>query len=61
MHFLGSASAFQGRPLKELTLNIHSTRERLLASSMICGMAFLGLSATQASADAQPDECRPGD
>ncbi len=33
-------------------MNIHSTRERLLASSMICGMAFLGLSATQASAAA---------
>jgi len=33
-------------------LNIHSTRERLLASSMICGAAFLGLSATQASAAA---------
>ena len=30
----------------------NSTRERLLASSMICGMAFLGLSATQASAAA---------
>jgi iron complex outermembrane receptor protein len=33
-------------------LKIQSTRERLLASSMICGMAFLGLSATQASAAA---------
>jgi iron complex outermembrane receptor protein len=33
-------------------LKIITTRERLLASSMICGMAFLGLSATQASAAA---------
>jgi len=31
-------------------LKIQTTRERLLASSMICGAAFLGLSATQASA-----------
>ncbi len=29
---------------------MNSTRERLLASSMICGAAFLGLTATQASA-----------
>jgi iron complex outermembrane receptor protein len=35
-----------------LTLKIQSTRERLLASSMICGAALLGLSATQASAAA---------
>ena len=33
-------------------MKIQSTRERLLASSMICGVAFLGLSATQASAAA---------
>jgi iron complex outermembrane receptor protein len=33
-------------------LKINSTRERLLASSMICGAAFLGLSATQAAAAA---------
>ena len=33
-------------------MKIHSNRERLLASSMICGAAFLGLSATQASAAA---------
>ncbi|WP_394762394.1 TonB-dependent receptor plug domain-containing protein, partial [Phenylobacterium sp.] len=33
-------------------MKIHSTRERLLASSMICGAAFLGLSATQAYAAA---------
>jgi iron complex outermembrane receptor protein len=33
-------------------LKTNSTRERLLASSMICGAAFLGLSATQASAAA---------
>ncbi|MFL5298420.1 MAG: TonB-dependent receptor domain-containing protein [Phenylobacterium sp.] len=33
-------------------MKINSTRERLLASSMICGVAFLGLSATQASAAA---------
>ena len=32
------------------TLKINPTRERLLASSMICGAAVLGLSATQASA-----------
>ncbi len=31
-------------------MKINPTRERLLASSMICGAAFLGLSATQASA-----------
>jgi outer membrane receptor protein involved in Fe transport len=37
-------------------LKIQSTRERLLASSMICGAAFLGLSATQAfAADAAAD------
>jgi outer membrane receptor protein involved in Fe transport len=35
-----------------LTLKIQNTRERLLASSMICGVAFLGLSATQAFAAA---------
>jgi iron complex outermembrane receptor protein len=33
-------------------LKIQNTRERLLASSMICGAAFLGLSATQAAAAA---------
>ena len=33
-------------------MKIQSTRERLLASSMICGAAFLGLSATQAAAAA---------
>jgi iron complex outermembrane recepter protein len=33
-------------------LKIQSTRERLLASSMICGVAFLGVSATQAFAAA---------
>ncbi|HEY2750355.1 TonB-dependent receptor domain-containing protein [Phenylobacterium sp.] len=33
-------------------MKIKPTRERLLASSMICGAAFLGLSATQASAAA---------
>jgi iron complex outermembrane receptor protein len=31
-------------------LKIHTTRERLMASSMICGAAMLGLTATQASA-----------
>ncbi|THD54615.1 TonB-dependent receptor plug domain-containing protein, partial [Phenylobacterium sp.] len=36
-------------------MKIQSTRERLLASSMICGMAFLGLSATAASAAAAAD------
>jgi outer membrane receptor protein involved in Fe transport len=39
-------------------LKIQNTRERLLASSMICGAAFLGLSATQAfaaAADASGD------
>ncbi len=40
------------RSLEELTLKIQNTRERLLASSMICGAAFLGLSATQAYAAA---------
>ena len=33
-------------------MKIHNTRERLLASSMICGAAFLALSATQAAAAA---------
>ena len=33
-------------------MKIQSTRERLLASSMICGVAFLGLSASQAFAAA---------
>ncbi|MFI4966999.1 MAG: TonB-dependent receptor plug domain-containing protein, partial [Caulobacterales bacterium] len=33
-------------------MKIQNTRERLLASSMICGAAFLGLSATQAAAAA---------
>jgi len=38
-------------------LKIQNTRERLLASSMICGAAFLGLSATQAfAADAANGE-----
>ncbi|HXA39518.1 MAG TPA: TonB-dependent receptor [Phenylobacterium sp.] len=39
-------------------MKIQNTRERLLASSMICGAAFLGLSATQAfaaAADANGD------
>ena len=36
-------------------MKIQNTRERLLASSMICGMAFLGLSATAASAAAAAD------
>ncbi|MFL5297740.1 MAG: hypothetical protein ACJ798_15290, partial [Phenylobacterium sp.] len=35
-------------------MKIQSTRERLLASSMICGAAFAGLTATQASAAAAP-------
>jgi len=42
----------RARPLEELTLKIQNTRERLLASSMICGVAFLGLSASQAFAAA---------
>src|SRR3954462_12406174 len=42
----------RARPLEELTLKIQNTRERLLASSMICGAAFLGLSATSAYAAA---------
>ena len=33
-------------------MKLQSTRERLLASSMICGVAMLGLSATQAAAAA---------
>ena len=37
-------------------MKIHNTRERLLASSMICGAAFLGLSATQAYAAAAGGE-----
>jgi outer membrane receptor protein involved in Fe transport len=39
-----------GGLLEELTLKIQTTRERLLASSMICGAALAGLSATQAYA-----------
>ena len=42
----------RARPLEELILKIQTTRERLLASSMICGAAFLGLSATSAYAAA---------
>src|SRR5882757_8958183 len=42
----------RARPLEELTLKIQNTRERLMASSMICGAAFLGLSATSAYAAA---------
>src|SRR4051794_5114465 len=38
--------------MEGLDLKINSTRERLLASSMICGATLLGLSATQASAAA---------
>ena len=34
-------------------MKIQNTRERLLASSMICGAAFLGLSATQSYAAAE--------
>src|SRR5258706_14155678 len=49
---LGERVRSHVRPLKELTLKIQSTRERLLASSMIYGAAFLGLSATQAQAAA---------
>ena len=45
----------RARSLEELTLKIQSTRERLLASSMICGAAFLGLSATSAYAAAAAD------
>jgi outer membrane receptor protein involved in Fe transport len=45
----------RARPLEELTLKIQNTRERLLASSMICGAAFLGLSATSAYAAAAAD------
>ena len=46
----GLAGSDRARPLEELTLKIETLRERLLASSMICGVAFLALSATQASA-----------
>jgi iron complex outermembrane receptor protein len=47
----------RARPLEELTLKIQNTRERLLASSMICGAALLGLSAAQAyAADAAAGE-----
>jgi len=42
------------RLLEELTLKIQTTRERLLASSMICGAAIVGLTATQANAAAAP-------
>jgi len=49
---LGVGRLLGVRLLEELTLKIQSTRERLLASSMICGVALLGLSATQAAAAA---------
>ena len=39
-------------PLEELTLKIQTMRERLLASSTLCGAAMLALSATQAQAAA---------
>ena len=42
----------RARSLEELTLKIQNTRERLLASSMICGAALLGFSATSANAAA---------
>jgi len=40
------------RLLEELTLKIQTTRERLLASSIICGAALMGLGVTQANAAA---------
>src|SRR6185437_14298090 len=43
------------------TLKIQTTRERLLASSMICGAAFLGLSATQAAAAAAAADASAGE
>jgi outer membrane receptor for ferrienterochelin and colicin len=51
------AGSSRARSLEELTLKIQNTRERLLASSVICGAAFLGLSSTQAfaAADANGD------
>jgi len=42
-------------------LKIQNTRERLLASSMICGAAFLGLSATQAYAAAAAADAATGE
>jgi iron complex outermembrane receptor protein len=39
-----------------LTLKIRTTRERLLASSMICGAAFLGLASQASAADAATGE-----
>ncbi|HZZ67238.1 MAG TPA: TonB-dependent receptor, partial [Phenylobacterium sp.] len=42
-------------------MKIQSTRERLLASSTICGMAFLALSATQASAAAAAADAANGE
>jgi len=42
-------------------LKIQHTRERLLASSMICGAAFLGLSATQAAAAAAAADASAGE
>jgi len=42
-------------------LKIQNTRERLLASSMICGAAFLGLSATQAAAAAAAADAATGE
>jgi outer membrane cobalamin receptor len=53
---LGSWFCRQADRWRIKTLKINPTRERLLASSMICGAAFLGLSATQASAQADSAE-----
>jgi iron complex outermembrane receptor protein len=57
----GLAGSSRVRPLEELTLKIQNTRERLLASSMICGVAFLGLSATRASAAAAAADANNGE
>ena len=42
-------------------MKIQNTRERLLASSMICGAAFLGLSATHAAAAAAAADATAGE
>ena len=47
--------------LEGLDLKSISMRERLLASSMICGVAFLGLSATQAAAAAAAADANSGE
>jgi len=50
----GAGPSRRTRRLEEKTLKTKPVRERLMASSMICGAALVGLAATQAyAADAE--------